>query len=79
MVNDTIVLLDALNLPDNTTIWGLSMGGIVSTAIATFHKNRVGPIAVLSGSAGSLESDPPTGLQCPPSRPATPPQISCSG
>jgi len=47
IVGDTVALLDALNIKNNITIIGHSMGGIVASCFAIEHGNRVSGIVLI--------------------------------
>lgn len=60
MANDTMELIDALDLPTKPIIMGQSMGGFIATTIAALHPDQISKAVVLSGSAGGTSSTVPT-------------------
>jgi pimeloyl-ACP methyl ester carboxylesterase len=58
MANDTTAFISALNLTDPDVL-GISMGGMIASAIATNHGDSFGLIVVAHGSAGGLGNSTP--------------------
>ena len=62
MANDTAAFVSALNLTDPNVL-GISMGGMVASALATDHGDQFGVFVVAHGSAGGLGTSTPTESQ----------------
>jgi pimeloyl-ACP methyl ester carboxylesterase len=59
MANDTMELINALNLT-RPTVFGYSMGGMIATDLVAEYGPSLGLVIVASGSAGGPQSMPPT-------------------
>ena len=59
MANDTMELINALNLT-KPTVFGYSMGGMIATDLVAEYGPSLGLVIVASGSAGGPQSMPPT-------------------
>jgi pimeloyl-ACP methyl ester carboxylesterase len=57
--NDTIGLLDVLNITD-ADIFGFSMGSFIAQELALKNPNRVNSLILYASSCGGLEAVPPS-------------------
>ncbi|KAL6771546.1 hypothetical protein ACKKBG_A26815 [Auxenochlorella protothecoides x Auxenochlorella symbiontica] len=60
MANDTLAFVEALELGVKPNLLGLSLGGFIATASAGLHGEHYNKVVIVSGSAGSPESEAPS-------------------